>query len=86
MAELFTETKEKTIKMFTKYKFQADESLLEEVEAAQLCKRRLEHLKEGARAAGLPEEGGSEETKELWVDKRVDRMLVEHFLRAGFYE
>ncbi|OQR76237.1 macrophage erythroblast attacher isoform 1 [Tropilaelaps mercedesae] len=67
-------------------KRKADESLLEEVEAAQLCKRRLEHLKEGARAGGPADEGGSEAAKAQWVDKRVDRMLVEHFLRAGFYE
>ncbi|XP_022664768.1 macrophage erythroblast attacher-like isoform X2 [Varroa destructor] len=67
-------------------KRKADESLLEEVEAAQLCKRRLEHLKEGARASGPVDEGGSEAAKDLWVDKRVDRMLVEHFLRAGYYE
>lgn len=60
---------------------QADESLSEEVDTALLCKRRLEHLKEGAH---LDSKRDSE--REDWTKKRVDRMLVEHFLRAGYYE
>ncbi|XP_018495148.1 E3 ubiquitin-protein transferase MAEA isoform X1 [Galendromus occidentalis] len=59
-------------------KRKADESLSEEVDIALLCKRRLEHLKEGA--------NHDRRENEEWARKRVDRMLVEHFLRAGYYE
>lgn len=57
-------------------KRKADESVSEELEAAMVCKRRLEHLKEHS----LPSNQGS-----IWNKKRLDRMLVEHFLRCGYY-
>ncbi|KAH8018933.1 hypothetical protein HPB51_013999 [Rhipicephalus microplus] len=49
------------------------ESITEELEAAAACKRRVEHLK-GFEAGG-----------EQWKRQRLDRMLVEHLLRAGYY-
>jgi macrophage erythroblast attacher len=56
---------------------QADESIHDEMEAAKACKRRIEHLKE---YENLPPAGAN-----LWKKKRLDRMLVEYCLRAGYY-
>ncbi len=47
------------------------------MEAAQACKRRIDHLKE---AEHLPPTAANQ-----WKKKRLDRMLVEYFLRAGYY-
>ncbi|XP_052098641.1 E3 ubiquitin-protein transferase MAEA-like [Mytilus californianus] len=58
-------------------KRKADESINEELEAARVIKRRVDHLKEA--------ELLHPHTKPLWHKKRLDRMLVEYFLRAGFY-
>ncbi|CAH1783401.1 unnamed protein product [Owenia fusiformis] len=58
-------------------KRKAEESIKDEVEAAQACKRRLEHLKEF--------ETLSPSAAVQWRKKRLDRMLVENFLRAGYY-
>jgi len=58
-------------------KRKAVESVGEEVEAAQACKRRLDHLKEA--------EGLAVPAAQQWNKKRLDRMLVEYFLRAGYY-
>ena len=55
----------------------AEESIGDEIDAAQACKRRLDHLKEFER---LPPSGATQ-----WKKKRLDRMLVEYFLRAGYY-
>lgn len=49
------------------------ESISEELEAAAACKRRIEHLK------------GFETGGEQWKRQRLDRMLVEHLLRTGYY-
>lgn len=49
------------------------ESITEELEAASACKRRVEHLK------------GFESGGEQWKRQRLDRMLVEHLLRTGYY-
>ena len=57
--------------------YKADESINEELEAASVIKRRVDHLKEA--------ELLHPHTKPLWHKKRLDRMLVEYFLRAGFY-
>lgn len=59
-------------------KRKADESVVEELEAASVCKRRVEHLKEHS---SLINQGSSS----AWKKKRLDRMLVEHFLRCGYY-
>jgi macrophage erythroblast attacher len=56
---------------------QADESILDEMQAARVCKRRIEHLKEF--------EALSPTAQNQWQKKRLDRMLVEYFLRAGYY-
>ena len=55
------------------------ESLGEEVRVAKVCKTRAEHLKEGCA------ENPSQSSK-LWKKQRLDRMLVEHFLRQGLYD
>ena len=55
------------------------ESLGEEVRVAKVCKTRAEHLKEGCA------ENPGQSTK-LWKKQRLDRMLVEHFLRQGLYD
>lgn len=51
----------------------------EEAEGSMLCKARLDHLK--SYASGEQTEG----MKNAWRQTRVDRMLVDHFLRAGHY-
>lgn len=61
-------------------KRKADESMLEEQEAAQVCKRRLDHLK------GMFELPNNEVAINVWKRKRLDRLLVEHLLRGGYYE
>lgn len=58
-------------------KRKADESINEELEAARMIKRRVEHLKEA--------EHMHDQARPLWQKKRLDRMLVEYFLRAGYY-
>lgn len=58
-------------------KRKAEESIGEELDAAQSCKRRLDHLKDGNNATGA--------ALSQWRKKRLDRMLVEYFLRAGYY-
>ena len=47
------------------------------MEAAKSCKRRLEHLKEL--------DSLSPAAANQWKKKRIDRILVEYFLRAGYY-
>lgn len=59
-------------------KRKANEAISLEEESAQVCKKRLAHLKERDRCSGS--------ALSLWKKKRVDRMLVEYFLRAGYYE
>ena len=53
------------------------ESIQAEDESAKLCKRRIEHLKE--HSSDQPAAAG------LWKRKRMDRMMVEHLLRCGYY-
>ena len=56
----------------TFFLFKAEESICEELQAGYVCKRRLEHLKEHTNSS-------------QWCKKRLDRMLVEYFLRRGYY-
>jgi len=42
-----------------------------------MIKRRVDHLKEA--------ESLQPHAKPLWHKKRLDRMLVEYFLRSGYY-
>ncbi|CAG0882041.1 unnamed protein product [Cyprideis torosa] len=59
-------------------KRKAQESLADELEAAQLCKKRLDHIKES--------ESPSPVVHSAWKAQRVDRMLVDYFLRQGYYK
>uniref|UniRef100_A0A3P9I5P4 E3 ubiquitin-protein transferase MAEA n=1 Tax=Oryzias latipes TaxID=8090 RepID=A0A3P9I5P4_ORYLA len=58
-------------------KRKAAESIQAEDESAKLCKRRIEHLKEHS--------GDQPASVNLWKKKRMDRMMVEHLLRCGYY-
>ncbi|CAL1533326.1 unnamed protein product [Lymnaea stagnalis] len=61
-------------------KRKAEESIQEELGASRVIKRRLEHLQE----RDTP--GIKDLTPPTWWQKnRLDRMLVEYFLRAGYY-
>ena len=58
--------------------FQSEECLSQEEVCLRHCRARLDHIKEHA-----------DERKSavvLWKKKRLDRMLVDHCLRSGFYE
>lgn len=56
---------------------QAVESIQAEDESAKLCKRRIEHLKEHS--------SDQPAAASMWKRKRMDRMMVEHLLRCGYY-
>uniref|UniRef100_A0A8D3DN85 E3 ubiquitin-protein transferase MAEA n=1 Tax=Scophthalmus maximus TaxID=52904 RepID=A0A8D3DN85_SCOMX len=58
-------------------KRKAAESIQAEDESAKLCKRRIEHLKEHS--------SDQPASVNLWKKKRMDRMMVEHLLRCGYY-
>lgn len=64
-------------------KRKAEESITEELQATNVCKRRLEHLKEHATltSSGVVSQGALNQ----WRRKRLDRMVVEYFLRNGYY-
>ncbi|GAB6024914.1 hypothetical protein CHUAL_010019 [Chamberlinius hualienensis] len=59
-------------------KRKAEESITEEFGAAQICKKRVDHLKD--------HNTNDQNALILWKKKRLDRMLVEYFLRSGYYE
>lgn len=59
-------------------KRKAEESINEEMQAGMVCKRRLDHLKEHANTAPS--------AINQWRRQRLDRMLVEYFLRKGYYK
>ena len=59
-------------------KRKADESVQDEIESAKACKRRIEHLKSC--------ENMSSAAASQWNKNRLDRMLVEYFLRSGYYK
>ncbi|CAM6000956.1 unnamed protein product [Sphagnum balticum] len=60
-------------------KRKAEESMSDELQAANVCKKRLDHLKDYCVK-------GNEAMVNQWKKKRIDRMLVDHFLRLGYYE
>lgn len=66
-------------------KRKADESISEELSAGYVCKRRLDHLRQNINASP-----GTYEVQlaanNQWKKNRLDRMIVEHFLRLGYYE
>lgn len=59
-------------------KRKAQESIAEELQAGMVCKRRLDHLKDHANT--------SPSAVNQWRRQRLDRMLVEYFLRKGYYK
>lgn len=69
-------------------KRKAEESIPEELSAAHVCKRRLDHLKQ--KCANESDETIDPELRLAAANQykkiRLDRMLVEHFLRLGYYE
>ncbi|KAK2119416.1 hypothetical protein P7K49_000802 [Saguinus oedipus] len=58
-------------------KRKAAESIQAKDENAKLCERRIEHLKE--HSSDRPS------AARVWKRKRMDRMVVEHLLRCGYY-
>lgn len=64
-------------------KRKAEESISEELQATNVCKKRIDHLKEHATltSSGGVSQGGVNQ----WRRKRIDRMVVEYFLRNGYY-
>ncbi|XP_035672896.1 E3 ubiquitin-protein transferase MAEA-like [Branchiostoma floridae] len=65
------------IEKLTGLKRKAEEAILAEDDSAKVCKRRIEHLK--------LHDSEQPSTVIQWKKKRLDRMLVEHFLRCGYY-
>lgn len=65
-------------------KRKADESISDELSAVQSCKRRLDHVRQSV-AQNIPRELQVAYFNE-WKQTRLDRMIVEHFLRLGYYE
>ncbi|XP_070541046.1 E3 ubiquitin-protein transferase MAEA-like [Ptychodera flava] len=59
-------------------KRKAEESISQEEESVKVCKRRVEHLKD--------HDNPNPSAVAQWKKKRLDRMLVEYFLRAGYYD
>ncbi|GBP60980.1 Macrophage erythroblast attacher, partial [Eumeta japonica] len=65
-------------------KRKASEAINEEMQVACMCKRRLDHLKEHANS--LADNNSSQSTMNQWRKVRLDRMLVDYFLRNGYYD
>jgi len=72
-----------TVEKLQTMKRKIEEAINDELDAAQNCKRRVEHLKIGA-VGPLPS-GESSITYTLWKKTRVERFLVDHLLRSGHY-
>ncbi|ESO12961.1 hypothetical protein HELRODRAFT_62544 [Helobdella robusta] len=66
-------------------KRKAEEVVKEEIDAAKSCKRRIDHLKENDSTPATPVSMASTSKLNAWKRKRLDRMLVEYFLRSGYY-
>ena len=86
LTELLITLEERLMQLRSK----SHEAVSEEVEVGQCCKRRVDHLKEGCQSAysSLIEGsiGTANEHSQAWRKTRLDRMLVEHFLRSGYYD
>ncbi|XP_076057019.1 E3 ubiquitin-protein transferase Katazuke [Oratosquilla oratoria] len=65
------------VEKLTVFKRKAEEAINEEIETAKVVKRRIEHLKE--------HDSLSPAVVTEWKKTRVDRMLIEYLLRAGYY-
>lgn len=66
-------------------KRKADESISDELSAVQGCKRRLDHVRQSIVHVN-PEPDIPDAFLNQWKQTRLDRMIVEHFLRLGYYE
>ncbi|EDV94380.1 E3 ubiquitin-protein transferase MAEA [Drosophila grimshawi] len=64
-------------------KRKADESINDELNVTQICKRKLEHLK-----GIIPRSNGDVclGSVDQWKRIRLDRLVIEHLLRMGYYE
>lgn len=62
-------------------KRKSGESISDELDAANVCKKRLEHLKDYCFKSNTNDAAITQ-----WKKKRLDRMLVDHFLRSGYYD
>lgn len=64
------------------------ENINDEIDAVKVCKRRIEHLKEYQnRAAKVdPANNPTDLVLSEWRSKRMDRMIVDHCLRSGYYD
>lgn len=56
------------------------ESIAEEAQVAEITRKRSAHLRDGC------DENLSAVEEKLWRKVRLDRMLVEHLLREGYYD
>lgn len=65
-------------------KRKADECISDELSAVQACKRRLDHVRESL-VQKIPREL-SIAFQNDWKQTRLDRMIVDHFLRLGYYD
>ncbi|XP_004922110.2 E3 ubiquitin-protein transferase MAEA isoform X1 [Bombyx mori] len=74
------------VEKLTTMKRKASEAINEELQVAYVCKKRLEHLKEQASALAEPSSTQVKTTLNQWRKVRLDRMLVDYFLRNGYYE
>ncbi|XP_047539849.1 E3 ubiquitin-protein transferase MAEA isoform X2 [Vanessa atalanta] len=74
------------VEKLTTMKRKASEAITEEVQAAFVCKKRLEHLKEQADALADPSAPQAKTQMNQWRKVRLDRMLVDYFLRNGYYD
>lgn len=64
-------------------KRKADESINDELSVTQICKRKLHHLKGiMPRCSGDMFPG----TVDQWKRIRIDRLVIEHLLRMGYYQ
>lgn len=64
-------------------KRKAEESIAEELQATNVVKKRIEHLKGHATvtSSGTVSQGALNQ----WRRQRLDRMIIEYFLRNGYY-
>ncbi|OWR44068.1 macrophage erythroblast attacher like protein [Danaus plexippus plexippus] len=74
------------VEKLTTMKRKASEAITEEVQAAFVCKKRLEHLKEQAESLSDTSAPQAKTQINQWRKVRLDRMLVDYFLRNGYYE
>ncbi|CAH4036980.1 unnamed protein product [Pieris brassicae] len=74
------------VEKLTTMKRKASDAIAEEVQAAFVCKKRLEHLKEQAEAIAEPNSPQNKTAMTQWRKVRLDRMIVDYFLRNGYYD